>query len=58
MDPDWTLKMYFPWKQTAGTWKYPQKEKEKHLPNHQFSGSMFVLGGVFPIKNGDFSLLC
>ena len=31
---------------TAGTWKYTQQEKEKHLQTTNFWGSMLVLGGV------------
>ncbi len=33
-----------------GTWKYPFGKGET-FTNHQFLGSMFVLGGVYPGKS-------
>ena len=45
--------MYFPRKLTAGTWKYLQKEKEKHRPKPPIFGFQAVSfqGSTLPETN-------
>ena len=43
----------YPWKQTAGTWKYPRKEKEKHRPKPPIFGFHVCFRGCIWAPNMD-----